>query len=200
MPSASGKRVDDDKQRDKSSSSDNLVGIGLAAGQEKEETGLGPLVDSARVTGGQAFERWSSSLKEVAARHSEDRARGARTRRDQYLGFLDNPQYGGASYPINNEWGKYQREWGGSGAVPRQDPGARNVVSGTGGSPLTGPLQPIMPSSGTPSRIPNTLNAPQGNLPGVGSLPSYMPDRRQAPSSPRPDYSVPKQPGRGFDF
>jgi hypothetical protein len=202
MPALSGKRAANGGERDGSSlSADVASGFGLDAGRgEEEELGLGALLNPARVSGSQALERWTSSLKEMSRTRSQADIPDAQDRREHYLKFLDRTHYGGPSYPVSTEWGKYQRDWMGSSAAGRPPPVSGTQSSGISGSRLIDPPSPMAPSGAASSLRQGTLGSPQGNLSGVGGLPSYLQERRPPSPKPSPDYSLPKAPGHGFDF
>jgi hypothetical protein len=200
-PSAPYSRQDEEEtkrraedSRESGNPADNTTG----GRKSIEEPGLGPLLDPGRVSGAQGIERWSASINQALQRRKIDGVNDPQTKREQYLDYLGNAQYSGANYPANTEWGKYQREWAGSAADARaaSSPGLLGgSVAGASSSKPTVATPGAASSSGV-----NRPGAAQGNLSGMGTLPSYL-QQRSAPSrAPKVDYSLPKDPGSSFNF
>ena len=200
QPLSSSSQDDDGRRRRADDSRDSGgTASGAADGRKSiEEPGLGPLMNPGRLSGAQGFERWSASINRSLQRRTIDGVNDSKARREQYLDYLGSAQYSGASYPANTEWGKYQREWAGSAADAR----AATSAGGLGGK-ISGPsiTKPATPVASSPT-VANRSAASQGNLSGMGSLPSYLQQRgTPAPSrTPRVDYSLPKDPGSSFNF
>lgn len=204
-PSAPYSRQDDDEAKrraENSRESGNSTGGttgGTPDGRKSiEEPGLGPLMNPGRVSGGQDIERWSASINQAIQRRKIEGVNDTQTRREQYLDYLGSAQYSGASYPANTEWGKYQREWAGSAADARAASSPGLLGGNIAGASVSKPPA-ATPGAASPASA-NRSGASQGNLSGMGTLPSYL-QQRSAPSrTPKVDYSVPKDPGSSFNF
>jgi hypothetical protein len=155
-------------------------------------------LDPGRVSGAQGIERWSASINQALQHRKIDGVNDPQTRREQYLDYLGNAQYSGANYPVNTEWGKYQREWAGSAADARAASSPGLLGGSVAGASSSKPTV-ATPGAASLSGV-NRPGAAQGNLSGMGTLPSYL-QQRSAPSrAPKVDYSVPKDPGSSFNF
>ncbi len=187
------------KRRAEDSRESGSSASGTTGGRKSiEEPGLGPLMDPGRVSGAQGIERWSASINQALQHRKIDGVNDPQTKREQYLDYLGNAQYSGANYPANTEWGKYQREWAGSAADARaaSSPG---LMGGSVAGAFSSKPTVATPGAASFSGV-NRPGAAQGNLSGMGTLPSYLQQQSVPSRAPKVDYSVPKDPGSSFNF